>query len=77
VRKVDFLFVLVPFIHREIDDPAEFEDVFFREAEFVADAKPRRAGEFGGFFFLVAGEERRVAGGNARLFGDFRLRFGG
>ena len=77
VRKVDFLFVLIPLIHREIDDPAELEDVFLREAELVADLEPRRPGEFGGFFFLVASEEHRVAGVEAGLFRDFRLHFGG
>ena len=63
VRKVDLLFVLVPLIHREIDDPTEFENVFFGEAEFIADLEPRRPGELGGFVFLIASEEHRVAEG--------------
>src|ERR1700732_2709495 len=41
MRKVDFLLVLVPFVHRKIDDPTEFENILFREAELTADTKPR------------------------------------
>src|SRR3984893_19254141 len=62
MRKVDFLLVLVPFVHRKIDDPAEFRDVLFREAELTADTKPRSTSEFGGLVFLVASEKHRVAG---------------
>jgi len=46
-------------------------NVFFGEAEFVADLEPRRTGELGGFVFLIASEEHRAAGGKGRLFGDF------
>src|SRR3984893_13985411 len=61
MRKVDFLLVLVPFVHRKIDDPAKFEDVLFREAELTADTKPRGTSEFGGLVFLVASEKHRIA----------------
>src|ERR1700730_11107662 len=77
MRKVDFLLVLVPFVHRKIDDPAELVDVLFREAEFTSDTKPRGTGEFGGLVFLVASEKHRVAGFETGFFRDFPLHFGG
>ena len=76
VREVDLLLVLVPFVHREIDDPAEFEHVGLADAEFIADADARRAREFGGLRLLVAGEEDGVAGLEAGLGDDRLLRLG-
>ena len=61
VREVDLLLVLVPFVHRKIDDPAELERVCLAQFEVVADPDARGAGELGGLGLLVAGEEDRVA----------------
>src|ERR1700730_10704168 len=77
MRKVDFLLVLVPFVHWKIDDPAEFENILFREAELIADTKSRSTSEFGGLVCLVASEKHRVAVFQSGLLGDLPLRPGG
>ena len=45
VREVDPLLLLVPLVHREIDDPAEARTVLVDETELLADAGARGAGE--------------------------------
>ena len=45
VREVDLLLLLVPLVHREIDDPAELEPVLVDEVELLADPVARLAGE--------------------------------
>ena len=66
VREVDLLLVLVPLVHREVDDPAELERVALAESlSSCADADARRASELGGLGLLVAGEEHRIARGEA------------
>src|SRR3984893_18716886 len=77
MRKVNFLLLLVPFVHWKIDDPAEFKDGLFGEAELTADTKPRGTSEFGGVVFLVASEKHRVAGFQSGLLCDLPLRPGG
>ena len=61
VGEVDLLLVLVPLIHREIDDPAELETVLGDQAELLADPRARGAGKLGRAARLVGGEEHRVA----------------
>ena len=46
VREVDLLVFLVPFIHRKVDDPAQFEAVLGRRAKLFANLGARRSGEF-------------------------------
>ena len=45
VGEVDLLFVLVPFVEREVDDPAQLEAVAVDEVQILAGAGARRAGE--------------------------------
>ena len=65
VAEVDLLGVLVVFEHREIDDPAEPERALLDQAELLADAGARRAGELGRLAFLAGGEEHAVVGAEA------------
>ena len=61
VREVDFLLLLVPFVHREIDDPAELEAVLGDQAELLADLGARRAGELDEILRLAGDKEAGVA----------------
>ena len=61
VRKVDLLVVLVPFVHREIDDPAELERALADQFQFLPELGARLAGEVGGARFLVGGKEHGIA----------------
>src|SRR5205085_8709638 len=45
VAELDLPGLLVPFVHREIDDPAEAEGALLIEPELLADAVARLAGE--------------------------------
>ncbi len=47
VGELDALLVLVPFEHREVDDPAEVEAVLVDEVQLAADARAGGAGEGG------------------------------
>ena len=60
MRKVDFLLVFVPFVHRKIDDPAELEHTRLGETELRADARACGAGEFRCLQLLIAGEENGI-----------------
>ena len=61
VREVDLLVLLVPFVHRKIDDPAQLEAVLRDQAEFFADLGSRGAGEFHEALRLAGNEKHRVA----------------
>src|SRR6476660_9167861 len=59
VREIDLLLVLVPLIHREIDDPAEAKFVFLNHAELAADTRARQPGQRRrALFFRVRREEQ-------------------
>ena len=49
MREVDLLSVLVPLVHREIDDPAELEGALVDELELLPDLVRAWAGELGEF----------------------------
>src|SRR5208337_2054022 len=70
VREVDLLVVLVPLVHWEVDDPAEFEHIGLGEAELSSDTRPRLARELRRRRFLARGEKQGVASLDARLAGD-------
>ena len=57
MAEVDFLAFFVIFVHREIDDPAEFERVFFDDVHVLRDFGARLPGHFRGFERFVADEE--------------------
>ena len=61
VREVDLLFLVVPFIHREVDDPAELEAVLGDHLQVLAGLGAGGAGELGELFRHAADEEDRVA----------------
>src|SRR5271166_1137478 len=73
VRKVDSFLLLVPLVHREVDDPAELQHVLVRDAEVIADADARRARELGSLVHLVAGQKDRVARLQAYLVNECLL----
>src|SRR5690606_23274333 len=70
MAEFDALVLLVPFVEREVDDPAQFEAVLVDEAEFLAGARAgrtRKAGELG----RIAGrEEAGIARFEAELRAD-------
>src|SRR5262249_48364658 len=59
--EVDLLLLLVPLVHREVDDPAELEAVPGDEVQLLAEPGPRRAGNLGGIGLLAGGEKQNVA----------------
>ncbi len=61
VGKVDLLLLLVPFEHREIDNPAEGELVLVNEVQLLGDHVSSLAGEFIAFGRDTAHEEDGIA----------------
>src|SRR5262249_59248741 len=61
VGEVYSLLLLIPFVHGEIDDPAEFEAVFGDQAELFADPAARGTRKLGGGRRLVGGQEHTIA----------------
>src|SRR6185437_2782876 len=70
VGKVDLLLLLVPLIHRKINDPAEFETVLCDQTKLFADLGARRPCEFHEVLGLAGDEERRIADTELELVGD-------
>src|SRR6185437_8353179 len=70
VREVDFLFFLVPLVHREIDDPAQIETTLGDPAELRADFGARGAGEFDKILRLAGDKEAGIADLETELIGD-------
>ena len=58
--EVDFLVLLVPFVHREVDDPAQLEAVLVDQPEFLA-ILVRAAPANLEILRLAGDEEHRVA----------------
>jgi hypothetical protein len=73
VREVDLLLVLVPFVEREVDDPAEFETVAVDEVQFLAGAGAGFARKLVELGRIAGDEEAGVAVFEAQLLPD---RFG-
>src|SRR5690606_12771368 len=71
VAEVDFLLHLIIFEHREIDDPAEAEDVLFADIKLIPDTDARLAGRLGGPHRFVAGKEVRIPLTQARNLANF------
>ena len=61
VGEVDLLLLLVPLVHREVDDPAELEAVLVDQPELLADLGAGGAGELDKLLRLAGDEEDRVA----------------
>ena len=61
VREVDFLLLLVPLVHRKVDDPAEREPVAVDQPELLADPGARGARELEKLLRLAGDEEDRIA----------------
>jgi hypothetical protein len=70
VAEIDLLFVLVPFVEREVDDPGEFEAVAVDQVEFLAGARARIAGKPGELFRVAGSKEAGVARLQAKLHAD-------
>ena len=70
VGEVDLLLLLVPLVHREVDDPAELEAVLGDEVELFADLGARRPGELHELIRPAGDEERRIADADAELLCD-------
>src|SRR3546814_7947101 len=72
MREVDLLVVLVIFVHRKIDDPAEFEHVLLDKPKHLANPRPGRAREFGSLQFLACCKENAVIGTKTQRLDQFR-----
>src|SRR6185312_9339984 len=70
VRKIDLLFFVVPLVHREVDDPAEFEAALGDEPEFLAHFRARRSGKLDEVLRLAGNEETGVADAEPELIGN-------
>ena len=70
VGEVDLLLLLVPLVHRKVDDPAELELVLIDQIQLAADLGARLAGELVELGRIAGGEERRVAHLEAHLLPD-------
>ena len=68
--EVDLLLLLLPLVHREVDDPAEGELVLVDEAELTTDPLPRRAGKHRELLRPPADEEDGVAVLEPKLLTD-------
>src|SRR3546814_1802003 len=66
VAEIDLLRVLVIFIHREIDDPAEAEGVLLDQAQFLPNAGACKSGELRRVLFLACGEKYAVVEAKAK-----------
>ncbi len=77
VGEVDLLLLLVPLVHREVDDPAQLESVLVDQPQLRADPGARGTGELGGPGGLVGSEEDDVPGLRSGLGRDPRLDLGG
>src|SRR5215831_6427360 len=73
VGEVYSLLLLIPFVHGEIDDPAEFEAVFGDQAKLFADPAARGARKLGGGRRLVGGKEHAIARTQSGLGSDSLL----
>src|SRR5262249_45975047 len=71
--EVDLLLFLVPFVHREVDDPAELEAVLVDESEIGTNLGARRPRELDEILGLAGDEEHGVADAKAELLAH-RLR---
>src|SRR6185437_8091061 len=67
VREVDPLLLLVPLIHREIDDPAKGELVLVTKTKLIADLHPRLTGKGGELLGQARHEEHGIAVGKLEL----------
>ena len=76
MAEIDLLAFFVIFIHRDIDDPAEFEGVFFADVHVLRDFGAGGARHFRGFQFFIADEENGIAVFTAGKGAQFNLRFG-
>ncbi len=61
MRELDLLLLFVPFVHRKIDDPGEFEPILVDELELLADFRAREPSEFAKLGRIARHEEGRVA----------------
>src|SRR5262249_36936262 len=59
--KVDFLFLFVPFIHREVDNPAKFETIVVDQLQLMANPVSRLAGELVELHWIAGREENGIA----------------
>ena len=72
VREVDLLVFLVVLVHREVDDPGEFEPILVDQVQLLAEFGSREACKFPEFVGIAGDEERRIALLQAELRADRR-----
>src|SRR5207244_2521991 len=72
----DLLLLLVPLVHREVDDPTELEAALVDQAKFLADARACQSRELSRAGRLVGRKEHGVPGLDPGLAGDAALHVG-
>ncbi len=75
MREVDLLLLLVPFEHREVDDPAELELLLGHQLQLGPDPGAGQAGELGEHRRIAGHEEGGVAALQAQLHANCFCRF--
>src|SRR6185437_17089571 len=70
MREVDLFLLLVILIHREIDDPGEFETVLVDEVEFFGDLAAGKTCKFPELVGVAGHEESCIALGQSELLAD-------
>ena len=68
--EVDLLLLLVPLVHREVDDPGQRELVLVDQLQLRADLRARLAGELVELLRVAGGEEHGIADLQAKLLLD-------
>ena len=75
VREVDLLVFLVVFVHREVDDPGEFEPILVDQVQLLAEFGAGKAGKFPEFLGIAGDKERGIARLQAERSADGRRPF--
>src|SRR5208282_791054 len=65
--EIDLLLLLAPLVHREIDDPAQFEAILLDQPKFFADLGARWTGELDEARRLAGDKEHGIAGAQPDL----------
>src|SRR5215510_77579 len=73
--EIDSFLVFVPLVHREVDDPAEFETILGDEVQLFADLHSRGSGKFDEVFWPASDKKNCVADTKLELAGNLPRAF--
>ena len=61
MREVDLLLLVIVFVHREVDDPGEFEPILVNQVQLFGEFGAREAGKLPKLVGIAGDEERGIA----------------